>query len=327
MRNVFTVPLVRATTVALLFLGLNCFHTVEGSSNEAVRGFGGCVDGITCQNISANNLVFQCRFASPPLGVSSRGNVMMLHGFPEWSDMFIPLMKVLAAQGFTSVACNQRAYSIGARPSDEGAYTYEILRTDVFAVAQAVNFTTSGKGFHLVGHDHGAALGWFAAAAQSPGSTQLLSYSALSIPHLDAFNAGLNKGVNGDIQQQIASQYFTMFVLANSSTLHGDFWYNLMGKDSGDADSGSFDTPEAFQKALWWYNGAKDPGVFSMPPLMSVAMLLEHGQLRRLVSVRCLVVSPMMVTLRQWFLVTLPSRRSLCVATTTPPSSAPALTR
>ena len=53
-------------------------------------GLGGCTDGITCANISANNLVFQCRIAAPAPGTSAhRGDVLMLHGFPEWSEMYV----------------------------------------------------------------------------------------------------------------------------------------------------------------------------------------------------------------------------------------------
>ena len=53
-------------------------------------GLGGCTDGITCANISANELVFQCRIAAPAPGTSAhRGDVLMLHGFPEWSEMYV----------------------------------------------------------------------------------------------------------------------------------------------------------------------------------------------------------------------------------------------
>lgn len=69
----------------------------------------------------------------------------------------------------------------------------------MYALVAALNLTPS---FHLVGHDHGAALGWYT-AAEDKGS--VLSYAALSVPHLDAFNAGLF-GPTADVQQQIASQ-------------------------------------------------------------------------------------------------------------------------
>jgi len=96
------------------------------------------------------------------------------------------------------------------------------LRDDVFAIAAASNFSK----FHLVGHDHGACLGWVSAGS-AEGRAKVLSYSSLSIPHPTAFNAAL-AGPAGDLQQQIASQYFTMFVLNDSAAIHNDFWYNSM---------------------------------------------------------------------------------------------------
>jgi hypothetical protein len=83
--------------------------------------YGGCTDGITCRAVQASGLTFQCRFAG---GGSVKPPVVMLHGFPEWSHMYIPLMRALAAQGFPSMACNQRGYSAGASPEDEAAYLY-----------------------------------------------------------------------------------------------------------------------------------------------------------------------------------------------------------
>ena len=244
----------------------------------ALGSYGGCTDGITCRNVSANDLTFECRFAEPASSATptattaSNNNVMYLHGFPEWSDMYMPIMRVFASKGYRGVACNLRGYSPGAAPADEAAYNYNTLVSDVFAIARAVNFTR----FHLVGHDHGGALGW-CATASAAGKASITSYTSLSIPHIDAFSAGLY-GPGADLHQQMASQYFTMFTDPNSASSHHGLWYYSMGKTSGDKNSGSFDSEAAFQKALWWYNGAKDAGIMAQPPRMSATTLLEHGQ-------------------------------------------------
>lgn len=252
-------------------LGLGLVLAAQLPSPGLGLGLGGCTDGITCANVSANGLTFQCRLAAPaPGSTAHRGDVLMLHGFPEWSEMYMGLMRSLAAEGFKSIACNQRGYSM-PRPDGVESYDYTILRGDVFAIATASNFTR----FHLVGHDHGAVLGWFSVGS-AEGRSKVLSYSSLSIPHPTAFNAAL-AGPAGDLQQQIASQYFTMFVLNDSAAIHNDFWYNSMGKTCGDKNTGSFASAAEFQKAMWWYNGAMDTGVMSHPPLMSVASLLAHG--------------------------------------------------
>jgi hypothetical protein len=69
------------TSVVLLFAA-SLWQEVASSFT-----YGGCTDGITCQDIAANGLVFQCRFAGQPDYSGQGKNVMMLHGFPEWSDM------------------------------------------------------------------------------------------------------------------------------------------------------------------------------------------------------------------------------------------------
>jgi pimeloyl-ACP methyl ester carboxylesterase len=221
-----------------------------------------CPDGITCKTVQANGLTFDCHLAGQQ---GKAGDVMLLHGFPEWSSMYVPLMLILAEKGYSSVACDQRGYSKGASPDKEEDYNYNLLRDDIFAVAEAVGFDK----FHLVAHDHGAVLGWYAAGSDR-GKERFLSYSALSIPHTDAFSAGLY-GPSADLDQQVASQYFTIFTLKDSASLHGYMLYLTMGLTSG------FYSASDFQKALWWYNGAFDVGVISMPPLFNSSFLSEHG--------------------------------------------------
>ena len=167
----------------------------------ALAGLRGCDDGITCGPVVANSLTFDCRFAHP--SDTTRDAVILLHGFPEWSSMWMPLMRELDAAGYRAAACNQRGYSPLAAPDEVEAYDYRLLAADVWAIADSLGFDT----FHVVAHDHGAVLGWTLAASDA-GASRILSYSALSIPHIDAFSSGL-VGDGADPAQQIASQYFS----------------------------------------------------------------------------------------------------------------------
>ena len=248
---------------ARLLLGWLCAVVIVADATTRRRLGSGddCDDGITCAQLHANGMTFDCRFSG-----SAGPHVMLLHGFPEWSSMYSPLMRQLAARGFRCVACDQRGYSPGASPDNVTAYNYRLLASDVWALADAAKFPPK---FHLVGHDHGAVLGWTVAASEQ-GAARLLSYSALSVPHVDAFSAGLF-GPGADLAQQLASQYFTMFVLNNSASLHTDFWFLTLGLSDG------FHSAASFQRALWWYNGAMDAGVMAMPPLMPAGYLYDHG--------------------------------------------------
>lgn len=224
-----------------------------------------CDDGITCATVEASGFIFNCRFAGPEDGKP----VLMLHGFPEWSDIFMDLMRQLD-DDYYSVACNQRGYSMTARPDGLDNYYYDNMVDDVFAMADAV-FGEDTQ-FHLIAHDHGAVQGWVAAGSDD-GSERLLSYTSLSIPHPDAFSAGLY-GDDADYDQQMASQYFSMFVLDDSASLENSFWYYTMGATAGGE---GFDSADEFQKALWWYTGAMNAGTMAFPPVISSSDLLWNG--------------------------------------------------
>ena len=44
--------------------------------------------------------------------------VILLHGFPETSHMWLPLLEHLAAKGYTALAPDLLGYSPGARPAE-----------------------------------------------------------------------------------------------------------------------------------------------------------------------------------------------------------------
>lgn len=130
---------------------------------------------------------------TPPLEIAARGlrftarvagasgePVLLLHGFPETSAMWVPVMARLANEGYRCVAPDQRGYSPGARPAETGAYRLEELVSDVFGMADALGWDR----FHLVAHDWGAIVAWLAAIA---GPARVASLTVLSIPHYHAF--------------------------------------------------------------------------------------------------------------------------------------------
>jgi len=185
--------------------------------------------------------------------------------------MYTPLMSSLPSR--LTVACNQRGYSPTASPPSISDYNYALLKDDVFGLADAMGWGA----FHLVGHDHGAVLGW-TVVGDERAEGRVLTYSALSIPHIDAFSEGLY-GEGEDEEQVIASQYFSIFVLPDSASLNAYALYLGMGQTSGrQKEYGSlYSKASDFQKALWWYNGAMDAGVMSMPRSMTKGELWDKG--------------------------------------------------
>ena len=62
-------------------------------------------------------------------------------------------------------------------------FNYNTLKADVLAIATELG----AEKFHLVGHDHGGVLGWTVAKE----ADRVLTYTSLSIPHIDAFSKAL----------------------------------------------------------------------------------------------------------------------------------------
>ena len=129
--------------------------------------------------LQANGFTFRCRTC----GMENTGDpVILLHGFPETSHMWIEVMLSLAAKGYRCLAPDQRGYSPGARPENIAEYEIDKIASDVIKLANLVGFS---KKFHLVAHDWGAGCGWTVVELY-PDRVQ--SWTALSIPHMAAFD-------------------------------------------------------------------------------------------------------------------------------------------
>ena len=201
-------------------------------------------------SVDANTHTFRFHAAGPADGEP----VLMLHGFPSTSLLWAPQLRALGEAGYRCVAVDQRGYSPGARPGDRDDYYYPKLASDIPAVADALGW----RRFHLVTHDHGAVLGWVVASLYPD---RLASFTALSVPHVDAFSEALLH----DPAQQAASQYFHVFVTPGSEEVLFTAFVdglNSTYKALGVPDEYTQDraevlsSPEVLRKALWWYNGA-----------------------------------------------------------------------
>ena len=103
--------------------------------------------------IPVNGVTLHCAEAGPDDGPL----VVLLHGFPEfwfaWREYFAPLAK----HGFRVVAPDQRGYNLSSKPESPDAYRLDLAAADVFGAGRRRWVAT---GFHVVGHDWGAAVAW-----------------------------------------------------------------------------------------------------------------------------------------------------------------------
>ncbi|TCO48954.1 alpha/beta fold hydrolase [Actinocrispum wychmicini] len=106
--------------------------------------------------------------------------VVLLHGFPQTAASWSALAPLLHAEGYRTLAPNQRGYSPGARPRGRRAYRMSELVEDVLALYRV----TGADRVHVIGHDWGAAVAWMLAARRPEVVATL---TALSVPHPAAF--------------------------------------------------------------------------------------------------------------------------------------------
>lgn len=190
-------PFTAAYAIDRLLLAPSC-PDCHAAATAALPLFDRNEDGLV--RIRANNMTFRARVAGS--GNSDGDGVILLHGFPETSIMWEPLLQALQEAGYRAIAFDQRGYSPEARPRFENAYTRGKLANDVLAVADAAGFDK----FHIVGHDFGGAIAWTLADRHSE---RVLSLTSLSMPHPLA----LSEALSNPSPQWPASSYVLFYRL------------------------------------------------------------------------------------------------------------------
>ena len=202
---------------------------------------------VSIQTVTVNNLQFQCRTG----GLDNTGEgVILLHGFPETSHMWIDLIPLLASEGYQVIAPDQRGYNPGSLPSKKSDYQLDKLCDDIFQLADKFDF----ERFHLVGHDWGSSVGW---TMITINPDRILSWSALSVPHLKAFM----DAYNSDDEQKKKSRYVSFFKLPFIPELYFSFnnysklkslWYFSTEKQI-EVYLQAFSQKRVLRSALNWY--------------------------------------------------------------------------
>lgn len=215
----------------------------HAAATAALPLFDGETEGLV--RIPARGMQFRARVA----GLAGPGEgVILLHGFPETSHMFVPLIEAASARGHPVVAFDQRGYSPGARPGGIDAYLYPELVADVTAVADAVGFDR----FHLVGHDWGCVVGW---GVTSRNPERVVSYTAMSIPHPQVLIPALREGLPSYVR------VFTLPGVPEAMLSWGGMRrlrenvYGGLPDEARQEYLAVFSEPGALTAALNWYRG------------------------------------------------------------------------
>ncbi|MDX1482390.1 MAG: alpha/beta hydrolase [Woeseiaceae bacterium] len=227
-------------------------------------------DGLV--RIATRDGEFRARLANFDKGDEA---LLLLHGFPQSSASWEPLIERAAAAGYRVVAYDQRGYSPGARPRPVDEYAIDRLVGDVLAVADALRI----ERFHLIGHDWGAAIGW---ALVLTNPARVLSWTALSIAHSYAFL----DAVRNDPDQRRRSAYFLLFRLRGVAELLlgwgrqrllRKLMYRCMPASHVEEYQAILSEPGALRAALNYYRAMGRRGRLTPDPEVTVPTLFIWG--------------------------------------------------
>lgn len=111
---------------------------------------------------------------------------LFLHGWPDLWFTFEPQMAALAAQGYRTLAPDQRGYGLSSKPATVADYEMPRLVDDIVLLIERQDAAP----VHLVGHDWGGAVAW-AVATERPDLVR--SLTIVNCPHPQVFADSLRR--------------------------------------------------------------------------------------------------------------------------------------
>lgn len=144
---------------------------------------------------SAAGTAYKIRGSGPPL--------LMVHGFPQTSAMWLPIAERFTAT-HTVILADLRGYGESAKPGQDhpqdcAAYSFRAMAADLFDLMQELGFAR----YHLVGHDRGARAA-HRMALDAPGQIASVTLMDIVPTHL----------LLSDLTHSVAQSYFHWFFLA-----------------------------------------------------------------------------------------------------------------
>ncbi len=123
--------------------------------------------------------------------------VLLLHGFPDSSQLWRHQIPALVNAGYRTVAPDLRGFGESEKPPQVEAYALPVVLGDVIGVLDQLGVERA----HVVAHDWGAALGWLLGGMYPQRVERLV---ALSVGHLNSF-------AEAGIEQREKSWYMLLF--------------------------------------------------------------------------------------------------------------------
>ncbi|MEQ1440704.1 alpha/beta fold hydrolase [Fontimonas sp. SYSU GA230001] len=141
----------------------------------------------------------EIRLAVREWGDRVHPTVVLVHGYPDNSDVWLPVAERLRAR-FHVVAYDVRGAGASSAPASKRDYRLEQLAADGAAVIEA---TAPGKAVHVVGHDWGSIQSWETVTAPRLQG-RIASYTSISGPCLDHVGYWMRERLGSGDPRQLA---------------------------------------------------------------------------------------------------------------------------
>lgn len=106
--------------------------------------------------------------------------IIVLHGFPQTAEVWIPVAKLLEKNGYRVIVPRLRGYTECFRPLGRLNYRTPCLSNDILRLMDHLGVETA----HIAGHDLGASIAWDLAAYRPE---RVASIFSLAFPHPGGF--------------------------------------------------------------------------------------------------------------------------------------------
>jgi pimeloyl-ACP methyl ester carboxylesterase len=231
----------------LLALGAACAGTTrkDVSNNSALAELPGRWDNGFVE-IKSSEGPLQLHYVAA--GPKDAPRVILLHGFPDFSYTWREIVPLLV-KDYRVIAPDLRGYAASDKP--KSGYDIDTLAADVLAFADAAaqaDGAAADAPTHLVGHDWGAAVGWWT-VIKAP--KRFATYTAISVAHPRAFTEFL---ASND-EQRKKSKYMKRLTLPLVPT----FFAGMSDKKRRELYREGLTRKDAFgDSQLIWYRTAFD---------------------------------------------------------------------
>ena len=210
--------------------------------------------------VEANGLSFQV--ADEGAGTP----VVLLHGFPDTSELWRHQVAALTGAGFRTIAPDMRGRGRSDRPANVADYALPKIVGDVTGIMDALGIQRA----HVVGHDWGAAVAWLVAALAQD-----------RVDHLVAISVGYPGTAGPPTLEALQKSWYRLlfqFEGVAEDLIQRNGWYLLRellqgGGEEFDRYVANLSEPGALIAALNWYRANLPPDrlLGPAPPLPPVA--------------------------------------------------------